>query len=566
MKKALITVLLLGIALFGIYGCAQVSSGGGGGGGTNPTNTIATLTGKITETNGTTNISGVTVTVQSTSAATNSDGWFAITNLRPGASVQVNFSKTGFITTQKIVSLEAGRSVHVTASMLAMGSATAVTVATGGTVTVGGATAMFPAGAFELSDGTAFTGTTANVVVTPTTFATSADADAFPGEFTGVNTAGATVPFESFGWVDIYASGSGTLRVKSGSTMTVTIPNAVPVTPEASSIPVWYYDLTAGAWKAVVDTSGNQEMATYNATNNNFTFQVPGGSAQANLNGLPYNVDLPRSSWAYIKGRVVDSSGVAVQGAHVKIYSSWNNWRQQTSGDNDTRSDGTWGPVAVPPDRDLFVYAISGAKTSNNVSVPPLAAATYTFASPYDAGDLVLDSSRLQFTLTWGADPRDLDSHLTIPKISAEATYRYHLYYSNRYSTPSNSYPYANLDTDDTSGYGPEHTTVYRLYDGTYRFCVHHYAGSSTIQDSGAQVILNADDGRGTANTYIWTPPSQPAGTVVWEVCDVVVSGGRITAVNTLSTYGDQSKATYDPGGEADQVWTTALTTIKSIK
>ena len=140
----------------------------------------------------------------------------------------------------------------------------------------------------------------------------------------------------------------------------------------------------------------------------------------------------------------------------------------------------------------------------------------------------------MQITLNWGENPRDLDSHLTVPS-SESGGARYHLYWSNRGSTPSTTWPYVKLDTDDTSSYGPEVVSAYKLYQGTYRYCVHDYAGSSDITNSGATVNLIVSSGS-SAGIYNFTPPSGATGVDdVWNVCDISVdSGGNVSSISTL--------------------------------
>jgi hypothetical protein len=228
-----------------------------------------------------------------------------------------------------------------------------------------------------------------------------------------------------------------------------------------------------------------------------------------------------------------------------------------------TGSDGSWGPVVIPASRACTVIAQKGSKSSTAESVAALSATTYTSANPYTVANIVLDSPKLLITLDWGANPRDLDSHLTFPKETSSSTYRYHLYYYNRSATSSTAYPYANLDTDDTDGYGPEHTTVYRVQEGTYRFCVHHYAGSSSIENSGAVVTLNVDDGQSSPATYRFTPPANQDSTkLVWQVFDASINSSGQATITTLGTYGAPSKATYDPNSEADTLYTTSVNSL----
>lgn len=78
-----------------------------------------------------------------------------------------------------------------------------------------------------------------------------------------------------------------------------------------------------------------------------------------------------------------------------------------------------------------FNFVCFGGQTTNRGDVP---------VSPR------LSNSEIRIVLSWGLDPRDLDSHLTGNGI--------HVYYSNKNAQG------INLDVDDVSGYGPETITI----------------------------------------------------------------------------------------------------------
>ena len=84
-----------------------------------------------------------------------------------------------------------------------------------------------------------------------------------------------------------------------------------------------------------------------------------------------------------------------------------------------------------------------------------------------------------RFVLTWGADPRDLDSHITGVNGAGQT---FHVYYSDMYGAG------AWLDHDDVDGYGPETVTTVDSALWDYTYYVDLFAGEGTIQDSGAQI------------------------------------------------------------------------------
>jgi hypothetical protein len=138
-----------------------------------------------------------------------------------------------------------------------------------------------------------------------------------------------------------------------------------------------------------------------------------------------------------------------------------------------------------------------------------------------------------QFTLMWGENPWDLDSHLWTPVIEGDS---FHIYYPTNDRGDSTSAPYALLDVDKTSGWGPEHITIYENFSGTYVFAVHHYSGTGTIATAGASVSFLRPDGTVEA----FSPPPAVPGLDVWwywHVCEINGTTGAITPINIYSQY-----------------------------
>jgi len=127
----------------------------------------------------------------------------------------------------------------------------------------------------------------------------------------------------------------------------------------------------------------------------------------------------------------------------------------------------------------------------------------------------------VRIVLTWGADPRDLDSHLTGP---LESGGRFHVAYFDQGSLTAP--PFASLDVDDTSGHGPETITIAQQFPGTYSYAVHHYSGSRTIGTSGAVVRVF----RGNTLIARFEPPNVNGS--VWHVFNL--NGNTVTPVNTI--------------------------------
>jgi hypothetical protein len=99
----------------------------------------------------------------------------------------------------------------------------------------------------------------------------------------------------------------------------------------------------------------------------------------------------------------------------------------------------------------------------------------------------------------------------------------FHIYYANLGDLSSS--PFAKLDVDDVTSFGPEIITINQFANGTYTYYVHHFSGSSNISASGARVELNLD-----GQIFIYTPPSGGTGSGDnWYVFELVVLDGTIT-------------------------------------
>ena len=137
----------------------------------------------------------------------------------------------------------------------------------------------------------------------------------------------------------------------------------------------------------------------------------------------------------------------------------------------------------------------------------------------------ILVADEIRFVLEWGDTPADLDSHLT----GECKTGGSHLVDVNwmRKKSKVGDKTIAELDLDDTSGYGPETTTLYDT-NGTYEYKVHRFSSTGSLSISGATV-------------KIYTSSSSPIVIKVpndiddewWTVCKVV--NGEIKEINGVT-------------------------------
>ena len=172
------------------------------------------------------------------------------------------------------------------------------------------------------------------------------------------------------------------------------------------------------------------------------------------------------------------------------------------------------------------------------ITIEPETGGTIPVTPPPAAG-------QYRIVLSWGANPRDLDSHLTGPTGNSDE--RYHVYFSRRAYVATGD-TLAVLDTDDTSGFGPETITFTPTADGVYRYTVFNYTvqgtqGGQFIHDSPTRVQLY--DSNGLRQTYVAPPPtSDNMGLIsnAWRVVQITKAGSRITLSGDASAPPDQAQ------------------------
>ena len=142
-----------------------------------------------------------------------------------------------------------------------------------------------------------------------------------------------------------------------------------------------------------------------------------------------------------------------------------------------------------------------------------------TYGSTYNC-DLILSpegkENEARVVLTWGAYPNDLDSYLIGNGVNVN--------FMNMVAGST-----AELDLDDTDGYGPETTTIHDL-NGSYTFYVQDFYLTGDIANSGAEVTVYLPgqeprtisiSGSGTGNTWEVFRLDNGVLTVIDEIKDL---------------------------------------------
>lgn len=484
-----------------------------GGTGLPAASNCGVVMGKITDALGNP-MSNVTVSIGDQITRTNDQGWFSIASVTPGSSKLMTFQREGYVTNYRVGNVSQGSSVFTEVTLCEIDEVETINGADGGIVTVfdGGSVEIDP-NSLVNSQGQPFAGT-AHVSITTFDPSDEEQVRAFPGEYLGIDTTGQLVPIRSFGFMDIsVVSQTGErLQLAQGKNATISIPVPLSMQADASTLgtcPLWYFDSSTGTWH-------EQGLGTYDDMLGCFTAQITHFST--------WNFDI-RYPAAYLSGRVVDSNSNPVQGAQVACWGT--GWCQQrwASGETYTVANGTFKRIPVEIGVVFKYQASKGGHKSAIQYAGPL-----NQGEEHNVGDIVLDAPQIQITLIWGLNPSDLDSHLTA---RLEGNFTFHVYYNDEGSLIEE--PYANLDTDDTTGYGPEIVSISTLRAGTYRYAVRHFAGQENISTSGAEVSLLLPG----LGIYRFTPSAgQAAGTDIWRVFDLVIdSSGRVTSFTTLNDY-----------------------------
>ncbi|WP_243050753.1 tetratricopeptide repeat protein [Dyella sp. RRB7] len=188
------------------------------------------------------------------------------------------------------------------------------------------------------------------------------------------------------------------------------------------------------------------------------------------------------------------------------------NGEQSVSAVTDAQGQANFDAGLLGDSASLIIIKKDGY--SNLVAKCPCAGLTYAL-SP-----VMQNLDGLRVVLTWGDTPKDLDSHIAYPGS--------HIYWRSRRGAD------ANLDVDDTNGFGPETVTLERKHQGeTYVYAVHDYTdrndpSTSALSASQAKVFVYV--GESLVRTY-YVPQNQPGN--LWTVFRIT-GEGEFQDINTL--------------------------------
>ncbi len=486
-----------------ILAALLAACGGGGGGGGDPAtgpgpivtppvnSTTGAVQGRVLDASTGRGIAGAQVKAGTVTVASDAQGNYTLPAVAQGQRVTVQATANNYAEGLSVAAVTTGQTATMVTKLIPLGAAGVIDNATGGVVTVPGSSAQvtLPAGAFGASG-------TVSVQVTPVNPAL--DSSVMPGDYT---TAGGTQAIESFGALIVSPINSAGQYVDlvAGKTATLRIPAVAKGVPLAATIPLFYVDKNTGSWvrEGTATLAGVAPNQYYEGTVTHFS---------------TWNADQVMET-VTVTGCVQDAAGVRISG--VRVSSDGVNYTGAASAL--TNASGSF-TVSMKKNATAVLTGVKGDLLSNSVSKTSLD------ANLTDNTCLVLSSTAansVKIKLTWGENPSDVDSHLITP--SGEQ-----VYFANEGSL--GVAPFANLDVDDTSSFGPEVITINRLMVGTYSYGIKLYAGSGSLTTSPARVELSIG-----GSLRVFTPPAgEVASTRFLRMFNLVVDAAcNITVVPT---------------------------------
>ncbi|MBK8975208.1 MAG: hypothetical protein IPM29_04740 [Planctomycetes bacterium] len=502
-----------------LLACLALAACDGGGGpvvAPTPPDPVATLQGRIVDQNGSP-ISDVTVATLGAELAplagvSNEQGFFAIDGVAPGV-VAVQLAAPRHVGSTKLARIADGELTRVAFALQRVGASLTVDPTMPNTLTHAGGSATIPAGA--IVDGGGAPVESATVALTTLAPGDPSFTAVVPGEFRGMDD-GAPVLVECLGVLDVtFADLDGNaLQLASGAMVDISFPIPTP-DPAAQQVPLWSLDVESAQWNREGDAERDDQAGVYRA-------RVPHLAPWCLATAIDEATQIV----------VLTYEGAPVIGATVRIDGDDGRWSV-----HDTTNTNGEASLRVAAGREATIAMLLPDGTWLTLAtaepMPPMGeTATRTFT----AADGIVQSLAT-ITLTWDAFPRDLDLHVTIPPATAGGARR-HMFHAARGALAQQ--PFAHLDTDDVTSFGPEIVTLAQLLPGTYRIAVHNYSGNTVhpLQASGAHVVLQL---RGLPTRSFAVPTRNPDQAGYWAVFDLVVDAHGAPTVVRLDTFGPES-------------------------
>lgn len=448
---------------------------------------------------------GIAVAVGARTTTTDAQGRFNLAGVSPTARATVSFSGAGYSEGARIVSIGDGGASEVLARLLPVTATAVLDAGSGGTVgnAAGTARVVLPAASLARADGSALTG---NATVSVTAIDPSLDSSLMPGDYTTLS-GGNAVPIESFGAIGVQITDAAgqPANLRAGQTATIRIPFGSRSAAAPATIALFHFDMASGRWQqeGSATLQGTGAGRYYEGTVSHFSV---------------WNADRI-SETVWVNGCVAGNAGTRVTGATITSDGiDYSGTSSAVSGANGVFR------IAVRANSLATLIGLQGTLLTNTLRVTS-GGAEMTLP---DCLVLAANANGVSIKLTWGAAPSDLDSHLWTPSGTE-------VYYGSKGQLAAA--PFANLDVDDTSSFGPEVVTITKLMVGTYKYAVRNYSGHADgpMAASGARVELVLPGGR----TELFVPPAsgETAATDYWTLFDLTVDAQCNVTVTRTEAY-----------------------------
>jgi hypothetical protein len=149
---------------------------------------------------------------------------------------------------------------------------------------------------------------------------------------------------------------------------------------------------------------------------------------------------------------------------------------------------------------------------------------------------LIMPLAGMTIRLTWGLSPSDLDSHLKGPNST-------HVYFASRGSL--SAAPFAALDVDDVTSFGPEVISIVRLTQGVSEYFVHNFSGpAGGMTGSPARIEVRVG-----SQIRIYFPAAGEGTNSYWRVFQFTVASDCAVTITTLNSWSAAEPA--NPSGGA---------------
>ncbi|USD67919.1 immunoglobulin-like domain-containing protein [Vibrio sp. SCSIO 43136] len=331
-----------------------------------------------------------------------------------------------------------------------------------------------------------------------------------PGNYETVGEDGVVRNIESFGAVTLGINDENRNKYKmlDGFYATVRIPLASSVQSAPKHLSLYYYDFESGYW-----VEGPRAELMSNGTSQYYQGKVSKFLTWSAVNPI---------QTIRINGHVVDKNNNRVAGVNVSTQGV------DYSGRN-------WATTDI--NGEFAVAAKANSKVLLSASSKDGESRTQTIVTGSEdiqlSESIVLTESAAVVTLTWGATPSDLDTQFFGPD-SESGDSSFLVYHGNKHHHFETGSVW--LDVDDTSGFGPEVTTVETLpYQGRYSYAVKNYSRSGSIVSSPGRVELSFQ-----GRKQVFSPPVGPES-YCWAVFDFVVNHGGGITIEEKSSWEDDA-------------------------